>query len=193
MTAIVAAAYTASITLFQRLFISVSGQKSDAAYVLTAFAIVVGFSPVKDWLQHRVDDRVGGSDTRSALDGFTSRVDAVVSVLDVERIAQALLYEALTAFKADGGAVYLHSGGDSQPVCSRGRLNGEASLEVALRFEGQRLGRLVLGSRHGDVPYSERDRTVLQRSADSAGEALALAAHLGFRPLPKVRGDAGRG
>jgi hypothetical protein len=57
-TATVAAAYAAMTTLAQRAFIASTGQKSDAAYVLTAFAVVAVFSPLKDWIQRGVDARL---------------------------------------------------------------------------------------------------------------------------------------
>jgi len=184
-TAILAAAYTAGITLLQRLFVSVSGQKSDAAYVLIAFAIVVGFSPLKDWLQGQVDRRIGNRSPSAVLNQFRADVEAVVSVIDVHQVACRLLDQAVDAFDARGAALYLRSTDASSPMYSRGHLNGGPGLEVPLRYEDRQLGRLVLGPRRGDAPYTVHDRDLLQESANSVGEALALAEHLGFRPLPK--------
>jgi hypothetical protein len=101
----------------------------------------------------------------------------------VERIASRLLDEVIGAFNARGGALYLQTGSGASPTYSHGRMNGEAVIDVHLRHQGQPLGRLVLGSRRGDIAYSTSDREALQRSADSVGEALALAAQLGLRPL----------
>ncbi len=185
MTAILAAAYTAGVQLFQRLFVSESGQKSDAAYVLTAFVVVVGFSPVKDWLQGVVNSRIGHRSPSALLNEFRADVEAVVSVIDVHRVARRLMDQAVAAFDARGAALYLRSNEAAGPLYSRGQVNGEAGIEVPLRYEDRPLGRLVLGSRRGDVAYTEHDRELPQRSADSVGEALALAEHLGFRPLPK--------
>ena len=184
LTAILAALYTAGITLFQRLFISWSGQKSDAAYVLTAFGIVVGFSPLKDWLQRQVDRRVGRARAAAALDQFSAGVDAVVSVMDVHRIACRLVDEAIVAFDAGGAALYLQS---EKPIYNRGRLNGDPCLEVPIRHGSRHLGRLVLAERRGHIHYADRDREALQRSADSVGEAVALAAHYGHQPFPSSR------
>lgn len=181
LTAVLGALYTALITFFNRLFISVSGQKSDAAYVLTAFAVVVAFSPVKDALQRRVDRRLGGATASAALDRFSADVEAVVSVLDVRRVACRLVDQAVIAFNADGAELYLHP--SDGPLYCHGHVNGGASIEVQLRHEGQRLGRLVVGRRRGDIAYSKHDREALQRSADTVGEALALAAHFGHQPL----------
>lgn len=187
LTAILAAVYAAVITLLNRLFISVSGQKSDAAYVVTAFVVVVAASPVKDWLQHQVDRRVRHGSPSAVLDRFRSDVDAVVSVIDVHRVARRLLDQAIEAFDARGAAVYLDSNDVSSPLFSRGYVNGEVEVDVALRYDGTQYGRLVLARRRGDIEYTEHDLAVLQESADSVAQALALAAHLGFKPLAKGR------
>ena len=190
LTAILYAVYVAVTTFLQRLFISVSGQKSDAAYVLTAFVVVGAFNPVKDWLQRQVNRRLGGATSSAALDVFSADVDAVVSVMDVDRVACRLADRAVAAFNATGAALYLESRDVTGPFYSCGRLNGEAVIEVPLQHEGQRFGRLVLGGRRGGVAYAKKDRDALQRSADSVGEALALAEHLGHRPLPSF--DSGK-
>jgi hypothetical protein len=183
LTAILYAVYVAVTTLLQRLLISVSGQKSDAAYVLAAFVVAGSFNPVKEWLQRVVNRRLGRATTSAALDQFSAKVDAVVSVIDVNKIASQLVDEAVAAFDARGGALYLEESDGSRPFYSRGRLDGDAGAEVGLRNGGRQFGRLVLGTRRGDVPYSKHDIVSLQRSADSVGEALALADHFGHGRL----------
>ena len=182
LTAILGAVYAAVVTLLNRLFISVSGQRSDAAYVVTAFVVVIASSPLKDWLQRQVDRRVVHRSPVAMLDDFRADVDAVVSVIDVHRVARRLLDEAVTAFDARGAALYLEGDGVG-PSYSRGRFSGDAALEIELRHDGRPVGRLVMASRRGDIAYTHSDRDALQRSADSVGEALALAAHLGHWPL----------
>jgi hypothetical protein len=185
LTAVLAALYAAVVALLNRLFISFSGQRSDAAFFVTAFVVVAAAYPIKDGLQRQVDRRVPHSSPSSVLDQFRSSVDAVVSVMDVNRMAHRLLDQAIAAFNAQGAAVYLYSSGDSTPLYSRGRVDGEVAVEVPLRYDGTQYGRLVLARRRGDADYTATDRVALQRSADSVGEALALAAHLGFKPLAK--------
>ncbi|HET7465404.1 MAG TPA: GAF domain-containing protein [Candidatus Dormibacteraeota bacterium] len=184
MTAILAATYTAGITFLQRLFMAVTGQRSDAAYVLTAFAIVVGFTPVKSWLQARVDRRMGNHNPSAVLGEFSAEVEAVVSVIDVHRVARRLLEQAVVAFDARGASLFLGPNGASTAIYSRGSVKGDGCIGVPLRYEDRQFGHLLLGSRRGGASYSKRDRELLQRSADSVGDALALAEHLGFRPLP---------
>lgn len=183
VTAVLGALYTALVTFLNRFFISVTGQKSDAAYVITAFAVVVAFGPVKDWLQHQVDLRIRHASPARMLDEFRADVDAVVSVMDVNRVARRLLEYAVEAFDARGAALYLD--GSSNPLV-RGHINGQAAVEVVLRFGDTQYGRLMLGSRRGNIDYTEQDVAVLQRSADSVGEALALAAQLGFKPFSEA-------
>ena len=180
LTAILGALYVAAVTGFNRLFISLSGQKSDAAYVVTAFVVAVAFGPIRDWLQRQVDRRIGRSNAAQQLDQFRSSVDAVVAVIDVERVLHQLLDQALTAFNARGAELYLAS--EAKPVYTRGDMNGAGGLEVALRHGGRDVGRLVMGSRRGGAIYSERDRTALQSTADSVAEAIDLAEHLGHPP-----------
>jgi hypothetical protein len=179
LTAILYAVYVAVTTLLQRLLISFSGQKTDAAYVLAAFVVVGAFNPIKDWLQRMVNRRLGRATASAALDQFSARVDGVVSVLDVRRIACQLVDEAVAAFDARGAALYMGSADGSDPFYGLGHLDGGAAVEVGLHHDGVQFGRLVLGTRRGDAAYTKHDVESLQRSADSVGEALALADHLG--------------
>lgn len=181
LTAVLAAAYTSGITLFQRLYVASTGQKSDAAYVVTAFGLVVIFTPLKEWLQHAVDRRIGHRSPSAVLDEFRTSIDAVVSVIDVHRVACRLVDQAVLAFDAYGAELYLHA--SEGPLYSCGHMNGTASIEVQLRHDGDHLGRLVIGRRRGDIAYSRHDRESLQRSADSVGEALVLAARFGHQPV----------
>ena len=187
LTAILAATYTAGITFLQRVYVAVSGQRSDAVYVITAFAIVVGFTPVKAWLQAWVDRHVGRQASASAMNEFSAQVESVVSVVDAERAVRRLVDEAVAAFGAGGAAIFVGSNGASSPAYRRGSVDDAGCIEVPLRCDERRLGTLVLGGRRGGAAYTRRDRDALQRSADSVGAALALAEHLGLTTVPRPR------
>ena len=187
LTALLYAVYVAVTTYLQRLFVSVSGQKSDSVYVVAAFVVAVAFNPIKDALQRYVNRRLGGATASAALDRFSAEVDAVVSVMDVHRVACRLVDQAIGAFDATGGELYLQTISAADPLYCRGHLNGHPVIEVPLWHEGKQFGRLVLGSRRGSARYTTHDREALQRSANSVGEALALAARLGHQPLPASR------
>lgn len=57
LSAILAGVYTASITLSQRVFVAVTGERSDAAIVLTTLIVASTFTPLKLRLQAVVDRR----------------------------------------------------------------------------------------------------------------------------------------
>ena len=180
LTAILGALYVAAITFFNRLFISLSGQRSDAAYVVTAFVVAVAFGPIRDWLQRQVDRRVGRGNAAQLLDQFRSSVEAVVAVIDVDRVLHRLLDQAISAFNARGAELYLASA--AKPFYTRGEVNSAGGLEVTMRHGGRDVGRLVMGSRRGGADYSERDRLALQSTADAVAEAIDMAERMGHPP-----------
>jgi hypothetical protein len=144
---------------------------------------VIAFNPIKDALQIYVDRRLGHAKAAAALDQFSAEVDAVVSVMDLRRVACRLVDQAVAAFDARGAALYFEPFDGGEPLYCRGQLNGDPRIEVPLRHEGAQLGRLVLGARRGGAAYTRHDHDALQRSADSVGEALDLATQLGHRPF----------
>ncbi len=187
LTALLGAFYVASITFLQRSFISLAGQKSDAAYVLIAFLVVVVAGPTKDWLQRRVDRRLGGATASSAMEKFSAEVESVISVIDFERLGRRLVDQVVVAYDARGAALYLPSGAHEKLFYHRGEIQGRSTIEVGLSHEGTAVGRLLLGGRRGDAAYSKHDRIALQRSAESVANALMLAARLGERQLAADR------
>jgi len=58
LSAVLAGVYTASITLSQRVFMAVTGERSDAAIVLTTLIVAATFTPLKARLQSTVDRRI---------------------------------------------------------------------------------------------------------------------------------------
>jgi len=57
LTGIVAGLYAASTAFLQKLFLTFTGQQSDAAIVLTTLIIASTFTPIKNGLQRIVDKR----------------------------------------------------------------------------------------------------------------------------------------
>ena len=51
LTAILAGLYSASIRLFNWLFVDVTGQESEVALVLTTLILATSFTPIKTWLE----------------------------------------------------------------------------------------------------------------------------------------------
>lgn len=66
LTAVLAGVYTASVALFQRMFVAMTGQNSDIAIVMTLFVLATVFTPVKNTLQATVDRRIKPGDSHVA-------------------------------------------------------------------------------------------------------------------------------
>ena len=69
LTAILAGLYAASVRLFQTLFVSLTGESSDAALVLTTLVLATSFTPIKQALERAVERRwksAPGPNTASA-------------------------------------------------------------------------------------------------------------------------------
>jgi len=71
LSAVLAGVYTASITLSQRVFMAVTGERSDAAIVLTTLIVAATFTPLKARLQSIVDARV-----KTALPAAVAQLDS---------------------------------------------------------------------------------------------------------------------
>jgi hypothetical protein len=79
LTAVLAGVYTASVALFQRMFVAISGQNSDLAIVMTLFVLATVFTPVKNTLQATVDRRI--KPTESHVADTAARVSGIDDLL----------------------------------------------------------------------------------------------------------------
>jgi hypothetical protein len=186
ITAILGGVYVAGIEFTQRLFVVYTGQKSDTAIVITAFAVATVFTPVQKWVEGVVERRLGGRDAAARLEDLTASVEAVTRVIDPHLLARRLVDDAVAGFEAVGGALYLDTYDRQQPFHAKGHLESRFALEVVVCHAERRLGRLMLGHRRGGMPYSDHDREAIQRSVDALGEALAVGHELGHVHHPKT-------
>ena len=176
LTAILAGLYSASIALLQKLFVAATGEKSDAAIVITTLLLTTTFTPIKNGLQSAVDKRF--KETRDAtkkLKLFDQQVRSVGDVLDTRQITRRLLDETTTAFNAKSGAVYLMQDGALQVVQASEGWEGDGALTVPLESEGEQVGLLKLGARRDGMDYSEEDRQMLRQAAEGVAHIVLLA------------------
>ncbi len=175
LTAILAGIFAASITLSQKLFIAVTGKSSDAATVFTTLVVVAAFEPLKTGLQHLVDRRFKDvPDPTKKLKTVGDQMRAVLQVIDVEQMARRVLDEAVSAYDARGGAIYLDANGNAAPFQITGEWNGDAQLSLPLQNDGTTFGKLALGARRNGAEYTAQDRATLQQVADLTARAIAI-------------------
>jgi hypothetical protein len=176
LSAVLAGLYTIAIMISQRLFVAVTGEKSDAAIVVTTLIVASLFTPIKGRLGSIIDRWLRETpDNTRALRSFGQEVNAHVLMSDAVLLAGRLLDEAAEALQAESGAVSLFIDGRLRKVGTVGHWRGEAAIAVSLQHGGQRYGLLWLGSRRGNQPYSRAEFEALEQAAEPVAQALRLA------------------
>jgi hypothetical protein len=93
LTAILAGVYAASIRLFQAIFVALTGQESDAAYVITTLILATTFTPIKLRLEEIAKRRFREPDEAVSADADAS--PATLDALRAELREQAQRLERL--------------------------------------------------------------------------------------------------
>ena len=185
LTAVLAGLYSISIMISQRLFVVVTGEKSDAAIVVTTLIVASAFTPVKDRLGKFLSARFRDvPDSTRSLQSFSHEVNAYLEMSDAALLARRFLNEAAGALRAESGAVSLVIDGRLQTAGTTGRWQGEAWIVLPLEWGGQRSGFLWLGPRLGREPYGRGEFEALQQAAQPVAQALRLALHV--HPAPEA-------
>ena len=132
LTAIMAGVFAASTGIAQKAFLALTGERSDAAVVLSTIVVVTSFAPIKDHLQALVSRYFRETpDPGRKLHAYADQVRRRVFAVDARQIARRFLEEVVTAFQARSGAVYLVSDGIHDPVHATRDWNGEVQLRSA--------------------------------------------------------------
>ena len=175
LTAILAGVYAASLGFFQKVFLTATGEQSDAAVVITTLILVSSFTPIKNSLQTAVDKRFKEArDPIRKLRAFGEQVRSFVELNSVEQLTRRLLDEATSAFNATCGAIYLGRQGEQRLVHTCGEWSGDAQISVPLQGHGEQIGVVSLGARRNGSIYTPQDREALQDITDVVVEALEV-------------------
>lgn len=175
LTAILAGVVSVTITVMQKIFQSITGERSDVAVVLTSLILVSVFTPIKTWLQTVLDRTLKDSpDHIKGLRNFGGAIAAYVQMSDAQLMTRKLLDEAASGMSATGAAINLVRDGRLETVYTYGDWRGEAWVASPLEYRGQRFGLLLLGPRQGSRPYTREEFVVLQETVDAVAHALAV-------------------
>jgi hypothetical protein len=169
VTAILAGVFAAVTLLTQRTFVALTGQKSDAAIVLTTLAVATLYTPLRKQVE-RVVDLYFKYDQR-IFGAYREELRRTLGVLSPEPAAQRLAREAFAETGAVGAAVV---GPDGAVMASAGHWPAEASTTIALDADGAPLRAILLGSRRDGRPH--RPQTVAALREVAAMAAIASAA-----------------
>src|SRR5687768_1925323 len=125
--------YTGSITLFQRLFVALTGEQSDLAIAFSTVILAAGFTPVKNALQSFVDKRFKQPpDPDEELKALGKALDERIYAVDVRQVTRLLLDDSVAAFDALSGALSLKVRGERRLVHTHGDWTGDARLSMPL-------------------------------------------------------------
>lgn len=176
LTGILGGLYSSSIALFQRIFTSITGEKSDAAIVISTLILASAFTPIKNGLQSAVDKRFKEPDSQfRELKAFGREVQTVVEVLTLSKLISRLLDACLSTFQASSGAVFLNEDGESKLIHATSNWKEEDALLICpIELEGQRLALLKLGPRAKKAPYGAREMRILRQVSGQIAEAIKL-------------------
>ncbi len=174
LTAIVAGVYTASVVFFRNLFVSFTGETSDAVIVLSTLVIVAVINPLKDVLQGAVDERFQhASRADRVLQDFELQLSDRMHAVQAGPVIRRLLEHAVRAYDAPGGAAYLVSSrGRPRLLLTAGEWVSEGAVSVEVRNALQRYGVIKLCPPRSGSGYSETDLERLRTTAALVGAAI---------------------
>lgn len=176
LTAILAGLFAASVALFQKLLLALSGQQSDLVAVLGTLIVVAALTPLKDRLQSLVDKRFKQDpESIRRLRTLSDQVHSRVNPVEPVQVVRRLFEEAVEAFGALSGAMYLESESGTQLVTSIGDWRGDVKLSVPLvtTNNGMRVGLITLGGRKSGATYTANEQRALEGAATEVAKAIA--------------------
>jgi hypothetical protein len=168
VTAILAGVFAGVTVLTQRIFVALTGQKSEAAIVLTTLAVATLYAPVRKQVEAIVD-RYFKYDQR-LFGPYREELRRTLDVLAPRRAAQRLAREAIAETGAVGVAVV---GGDGAVLASAGEWPTEPSITVPVGTEGAALAAILLGPRRDGRAHRA---PVLAALGEVAGMAAVASA-----------------
>ena len=163
----------ALVGTIQGTFVAVTGQRSDAAIVITTLILVGVFSPLRELAQRFVDRRFKrAAKGLTGLGSFATEVRQFAGISDSQRLLMRLLSESVATFDATGGAAELRGQDGSFSAHTIGSWDGDSRVTATINDRRGTVARIRLGPRVSGDPYSEHDVDQLRDAADAVTEVL---------------------
>jgi hypothetical protein len=169
LTAILAGVFTAGIGLAQRLFVSVTGQTSDAAIVLATLVVATLYAPVRKQVEGLVDRRFKYDERRFG--AYRSELGQLLSLIDPDRAAKRLADEAVRELRATGCAVV---DANDRPTVTSGQWPQPTEVRIPIPGGQRGLHAILVGARKDGQPHDPRSIAELEEVATLVGEAARL-------------------
>ena len=169
LTAILAGVFTAAIGLAQRVFVAVTGEKSDAAIVLTTLVVATLYAPLRKRLEAIVDRRFRYDQHRFG--AYRDEVTRILGLVEPSRAAERLAIEAVRELAATGGAVV---DAEDRPTASAGEWPVPPAVRLAIPGGGGSLAAILVGPRLDAQPHDPRSIAELQEVAQLVAAAALI-------------------
>jgi hypothetical protein len=171
LTAILAGVYISLTGVFRTLVTNTTGSASDFSIALATVIVVAMLTPVKNYLQERVDKRFKEPhDSVKELRRLSGQAQSVVEVMDSPQFIRRFLESSTQVLDAKG-AVLRVDRGQTPLVYVHGDWQAATALNLSLAHEDMRVGLLTVCERNNGRPYTAEERGALAESA-------AIVAHL---------------
>jgi hypothetical protein len=169
LTAILAGIFTAGIGLAQRLFVATTGEKSDAAIVLTTLVVATVYAPLRRRLESVIDRWFKYEHRRFG--AYRDEVVRILGVLEPTRAAARLVAETVRELEATGGAVV--DGADS-PIATAGTWPVASVVRLPIPGGADPLRALLVGPRADGRPHDPRTIAHLEETVGLVANAVGL-------------------
>lgn len=179
LTAVLAGVFTVAITISQKLFMAVTGERRDAAVVLTTLIVVSVVTPIKSRIQSLLDREFReGLATNAPLRRFEDHVRVLDQVTRSDEIAREFATTAAASLDARWAVLRLRGDGEWRTIVHIGNRRGDAALAVPMECGGTREGLLLLGPRKNGRPYTQQEAEDLMAVGDSVIRSMRMAVAL---------------
>ena len=166
LTAILAGIFTAGIALAQRLFVNMTGEKSDAAIVATTLIVATLYAPLRKRLEAIVD-RWFKYESR-AFGAYRAEVEKFVALSEPEAAADRLAIEAPAELDPVGLAVVDR---DGRIVATAGVWPQPVMIRLPVGRGQASIGTLLVGPRRDGRQFDAREVEELADLAILVGTA----------------------
>lgn len=130
--------------------------------MLTTLIVASAFSQARTALQNIVDRVVKPApDPIKSLQAMGQQIRSFVELIDTDELTRKALVDAVAAFDASGGAVYLMEDGRFRQVHVQGQWDQVEGMAAWLESGRERYGWIGLGPRRSGHEYTEQDRAIL--------------------------------
>jgi hypothetical protein len=163
--------------------VAATGERSDAAIVMTTLIVAAAVAPVRTRIQAWVDRQFRELPSKE-LRSFGDQVQSFVQLNDAELLTRRFLEEAVRALGADSGAAYFTEKDCVRLVHASGAWRANAQLSVRLSSAGTEVGVVQLGPRRNGDRYRRHEVDALQEVADQVARAIQVS--LTLRAIDRI-------